>query len=126
MKTPENIKSIISEYFNISVELMEAKTRKREVVIARHFAMYYIKSQTDLSLKSIGYLFGNRDHSTVIHGLTSVSDGLYCDKVFIKAKKCLDVILEISEAEKEVNEEMKPYLVYQFEFPSQNINVVKA
>jgi len=36
--------------------------------------MYLAKEKTDLSLKSIGYHFGGRDHSTVIHAVQTVSD----------------------------------------------------
>ena len=61
---------------------MKDKTRKREIVIARQVAMYFAKEYTNMSLKSIGNHFGGRDHSTVIHALTSVSDLMDTDKKF--------------------------------------------
>jgi chromosomal replication initiator protein len=36
--------------------------------------MYFAKEFTNLSLKSIGYHFGGRDHSTVIHAIQTISD----------------------------------------------------
>ena len=36
--------------------------------------MYLAKEKTDLSLKSIGYHFGGRDHSTVIHAVQTISE----------------------------------------------------
>jgi chromosomal replication initiator protein len=36
--------------------------------------MYLAKELTELSLKSIGYHFGGRDHSTVIHAIQLVND----------------------------------------------------
>ena len=68
------IQKTVGEYFNISIDDMKAKTRKKEVVIARQVAMHFAKDYTNHSLKSIGYHFGGRDHSTVIYALQSVSD----------------------------------------------------
>jgi chromosomal replication initiator protein len=76
------IQKFVSDYFNVTVESLKAKTRKREIVVARQVAMYFAKEYTNLSLKSIGYHFGNRDHSTVIHALTSVSDLMDTDRKF--------------------------------------------
>jgi chromosomal replication initiation ATPase DnaA len=50
------------------------KTRKREVVTARHIAMYMIDKYTDLSLANIGAFCGRRDHTTVIHGKRNVEN----------------------------------------------------
>ncbi|MFK7899275.1 MAG: chromosomal replication initiator protein DnaA [Cyclobacteriaceae bacterium] len=76
------IQKFVCDYYNISLDLMKSKTRKREVVVARQVAMYFSKSYTDLSLKSIGYHFGKRDHSTVIHALTTVNDMMDTDTRF--------------------------------------------
>ncbi|MEX0884396.1 MAG: helix-turn-helix domain-containing protein, partial [Cyclobacteriaceae bacterium] len=61
------------------------KTRKKEIVIARQVAMYFSKEFTNHSLKSIGYHFGGRDHSTVIHAVQSVNDLMETDSVFKNA-----------------------------------------
>ncbi len=76
------IQKYVSEYFGVSIELMKAKTRKREIVEARQIAMYLAKNFTDLSLKAIGYNFGNRDHSTVIHAITTVNDMMDTNRKF--------------------------------------------
>lgn len=76
------IQKFISQYFNVSIDLLKAKTRKREIVVARQVAMYFAKEYTNMSLKSIGYNFGNRDHSTVIHAITSVNDMMDTDRKF--------------------------------------------
>ncbi len=76
------IQKFVAEFFNVTVDSLKAKTRKREIVIARQVAMYFAKEYTNLSLKSIGFHFGNRDHSTVIHALTSVNDLMYTDRKF--------------------------------------------
>ncbi|HEX9650893.1 MAG TPA: chromosomal replication initiator protein DnaA [Cyclobacteriaceae bacterium] len=68
------IQKTVSEYYKIDLNDLKAKTRKKEIVIARQIAMYFSKEYTNHSLKSIGYHFGGRDHSTVIHAVQSVND----------------------------------------------------
>jgi chromosomal replication initiator protein len=76
------IQKTVSDYFNVSQDDLKAKTRKKEIVIARQVAMYFSKDYTSHSLKSIGYHFGGRDHSTVIHAVQSVNDMLDTDAKF--------------------------------------------
>ena len=76
------IQNIVAEHLSVDVELLKAKTRKRMIVQARQIAMYFAKQLTQHSLKSIGVHFGNRDHSTVIHALQTVSDLIATDKNF--------------------------------------------
>ncbi|TGE19267.1 chromosomal replication initiator protein DnaA [Hymenobacter elongatus] len=76
------IQKTVAEYFSISLDLLKAKTRKKEVVTARQVAMYFAKEHTSHSLKSIGFHFGGRDHSTVIHSVQTVSDLIDSDKNF--------------------------------------------
>jgi chromosomal replication initiator protein len=68
------IQKTVAEYFKVEVESLKDKIRKKEIVIARQVAMYFAKEYTDHSLKAIGYHFGGRDHSTVIHAVQSVND----------------------------------------------------
>ena len=78
----EDIQRSVAQYYEVSPELLSAKTRKREIVTARHVAMYFSKQMTSHSLKSIGLRFGGRDHSTVIHACNSVEDRLECEPGF--------------------------------------------
>lgn len=68
------IQKTVAEYFKVEVESLKDKIRKKEIVIARQVAMYFSKEYTNHSLKAIGYHFGGRDHSTVIHAVQSVND----------------------------------------------------
>ena len=68
------IQKTVAEYFHLKVADLKDKTRKKEIVIARQVAMYFSKEYTNHSLKSIGYHFGGRDHSTVIHAVQAVND----------------------------------------------------
>ena len=81
------IQKTVSEFFKVSIDQLKDKTRKKEIVMARQMAMYFSKEYTNLSLKSIGYHFGGRDHSTVIHAVQTVNDLNDTDSSF---KKSLD------------------------------------
>lgn len=78
----EIIQKMVCEYYNLPVDLVKSKTRKREVVQARQISMYFAKDLTKSSLKTIGSHFGGRDHSTVIHACQTVLDLLETDKKF--------------------------------------------
>ncbi len=68
----ESIQEYVCEYFGIDTNKVREKTRKQEIVEARQIAMYLAKKFTDSSLKTIGLHFGGRDHSTVIHAISTV------------------------------------------------------
>ncbi|CCG98015.1 chromosomal replication initiator protein DnaA [Fibrella aestuarina BUZ 2] len=70
----DTVQELVADFYNISIADLKAKSRKREVVYPRQVAMYLAKELTELSLKSIGYHFGGRDHSTVIHAIQIVND----------------------------------------------------
>jgi len=72
--TIDYIQKHISDHFNINIEELKDKTRKKDIVVPRQIAMYFAKEFTAFSLKAIGYHFGGRDHSTVIHAIQSVCD----------------------------------------------------
>lgn len=76
------IQKSVSEYYGIALDDLKAKTRKKEIVTARQVAMYFCKEFTNHSLKSIGYHFGGRDHSTVIHAVQTVNDIMETDTSF--------------------------------------------
>jgi chromosomal replication initiator protein len=78
----EYISKIVCEYFNLSVDSLQAKTRKREVVQARQLTMYFSKSMTKFSLASIGAQIGNKDHATVLHACKTVNNLRETDKNF--------------------------------------------
>jgi len=85
----DQIQKFVCEYFNIPIDLLRAKTRKQEVVVARQIAMYIAKEMTNSSLKTIGIHFGGRDHSTVIHACQAVEEFLKTDN---KYKQHIDQI----------------------------------
>lgn len=68
----DKIVEVAAEYFDIEKTLLFRKSRKREIIIARHIIQYLAYKKSRLSLKRIGLLTGGRDHTTVIHAKTKV------------------------------------------------------
>src|SRR3546814_5027078 len=55
------IQKLVCDYFEVPVEMVKSKLRKREIVQARQISMYLAKNHTKTSLKSIGAFFGGRE-----------------------------------------------------------------
>ena len=76
------IQKVVCDYFNIPIEMIHSKTRKREIVQARQLSMYFSKKHTKASLASIGLHCGNKDHATVLHACRTVNNLVETDKQF--------------------------------------------
>jgi len=76
------IQKIICDYFNIPVDQLNSKTRKRDIVQARQLAMFFSKKLTKSSLATIGLHCGNKDHATVLHACRTVTNLIDTDKNF--------------------------------------------
>ena len=76
------IQKVICDYFDIPIEIMKSKTRKREIVQCRQLAMYFAKQLTKNSLAMIGKHCGNKDHATVLHACKTVNNLADTDKRF--------------------------------------------
>lgn len=81
--TIERVQNVVCEYFNITREMLLSKSRKRHIVQARQIAMYMSRSLiSNCSLSTIGTEIGGKDHATVLHACTTVSDLMSTDKTF--------------------------------------------
>ena len=76
------IQKIVCDYFDIPIETMKSKTRKREIVQCRQLAMFFSKQMTKNSLAMIGKHCGNKDHATVLHACKTVNNLADTDKRF--------------------------------------------
>lgn len=96
--TIQKIQQAVCEYFNITVEDIGSKSRKRQIVQARQIAMYLCRSLlTSFSLASIGAEIGGKDHATVLHSCNIVTDLMATDRTFKKYVTDLEQMLRPSE-----------------------------
>jgi chromosomal replication initiator protein len=76
----KDIQSIIAKYFNLSISDIISDKKKKIYSYPRHLAMYLSRKYTDLSFQEIGFLFGDRDHTTVIYALKKIEKMRNLDK----------------------------------------------
>ncbi len=80
----EAIQKHISAHFDLTLDLLIGKTRKQEIATARQVAMFLAKRLTPHPLKMIGFHFGKRDHSTVVHAVQTVEKKCKRDPSFAR------------------------------------------
>ena len=71
--TVDKIQNVVSNYFNIALSEMLSQRRSRPLARPRQIAMYLAKKMTTRSLPEIGRRFSNRDHTTVIHAVKTIT-----------------------------------------------------
>ena len=71
--TVDKIQNVVSNYFNIPLSEMLSQRRSRPLARPRQLAMYLAKKMTTRSLPEIGRRFANRDHTTVIHAVKTIT-----------------------------------------------------
>jgi chromosomal replication initiation ATPase DnaA len=76
------IQKTVSDTFGIPLCEMTSARSAREVARPRQVAMYLSKKLTPQTLPAIGRMFGNRDHTTVIHAVRQVEKFLAIDPDF--------------------------------------------
>ena len=74
--TPQTIMQTVADYYSITVNDLICHSRRREITVPRQIAMYLTREMTNLSLPQIGQVFGNRDHTTVLHGCDKIAAGV--------------------------------------------------
>ena len=71
--TVDKIQNTVSSFFNIPLTEMLSQRRSRPLARPRQIAMYLAKKLTTRSLPEIGRRFANRDHTTVIHAVKTIT-----------------------------------------------------
>jgi len=92
--TIEEIQKKVAEYFKIRLADMTSARRARQVARPRQVAMYLAKQITQRSLPEIGRRFGNRDHTTVMHACSRVSELIGRDAALAEDVELLRRMLE--------------------------------
>lgn len=72
----DHVLATVARHYGVTVEALRGKARDHAIVWPRQVAMYLLREETPASLGQIGLQIGGRDHSTVLHGCTHVSQKL--------------------------------------------------
>jgi len=75
----ETIQKAVADYFNLSYIELRSKKRTRAIAVPRQIAMYIARNMTDYSTTEIGYDFGGRDHTTVMHACQKIESLIQSD-----------------------------------------------
>lgn len=65
----ESVISVVCSYFGITPKQLKGKSRKGHIVHARQICTFLIRKYTKISKLSLGRVYFNQDHSTVIHSI---------------------------------------------------------
>ncbi|MCF7530092.1 chromosomal replication initiator protein DnaA [Neisseria lisongii] len=72
--TADLIIETTAKYYRIKISDILGKKRNRNIARPRQVAMSLTKELTNMSLPSIGDSFGGRDHTTVMHGVRTITE----------------------------------------------------
>ncbi len=78
--TIEHIQEVVCERFGLSLDELCSHKRSQNIVYPRQVAMYLSRELTDSSLPKIGKHFGDRDHTTVLHANTKITNMIRADR----------------------------------------------
>lgn len=84
----------VAEHFNIPEKSILSQNRSKEIMQARHVAIYLSKELTDHSLNEIGLYMGRRTHATVLHSLTLMREQLEIDPVLRQQVHQIESVLQ--------------------------------
>ncbi|PSO43890.1 MAG: chromosomal replication initiator protein DnaA [Parcubacteria group bacterium QH_9_35_7] len=70
--TPKEILETVADFFDIELEDILGKSRKKKYSLPRQIAMFLLREELDMSYPGIGNELGGRDHTTAIHGYEKI------------------------------------------------------
>ncbi|MBS1725046.1 MAG: hypothetical protein JSS66_19065 [Armatimonadetes bacterium] len=71
-RTVREIQAAVAVASGVPVNDIISHRRTVRFTIPRHFAIWLVRRDTTLSTPSIGRLFGNRDHTTILHACRKI------------------------------------------------------
>lgn len=78
---PDQVIKTVANHYHIKQTVLKGEKRHKSVVRARHVAMYILKNDLELPYIEIGRWFSNRDHTSVMHAVSKISEVLTQDQI---------------------------------------------
>lgn len=88
------IQEVVCKYFNLEMNAIQTRSRKREIVQARQVTMFLAKKYTDCSFSHIGKIVGKKDHATVLHACKTIKDQMETNKSFRSSVEEIETLLK--------------------------------
>ncbi len=70
---PHELLDAVAYYFHLKPTVIKGPKRDRPIARPRQLVMYLCKTELGLTLEDIGGLLGGRDHTTIIHGVETIT-----------------------------------------------------
>lgn len=70
---PGEVLEKVASYFDIKATAIKGPKRDRPIARPRQIVMYLCKTELGLTLEDIGGLLGGRDHTTIMHGVDTIT-----------------------------------------------------
>ncbi len=71
--TPNTIIKETAKYYGVTIKDIKGKSRLKTLVRPRQVCMFLLRDYAGMGYKSIGELLGDRDHTTIMHGVEKIT-----------------------------------------------------
>lgn len=88
--TVKKIKKCVCDFYGLTKQQIESKSRTANIANARHIAIYLCRKHLEMPFAKIGAEFGNRDHSTVMSSYDKMLKMLKEKETFRQALKKIE------------------------------------
>lgn len=78
--TSKEIIKAVADFYDVSLDDLSNKCRKKEIVKPRQIAMYMLRKEIQCSYPTIGSKLGGRDHTTAMHAYLKIEELLKNNK----------------------------------------------
>jgi chromosomal replication initiator protein len=83
---PVKVISTVAKYFDFKNKELLGTSRKADLVVARHIAMYILRDTLGIQQAKVGEIMGGRDHTTVIHAVEKIDAEIKANNVDLRRK----------------------------------------
>jgi len=80
---PQSVIKKVCLHYQVSQSSIKGKRRNKEIVEARHMAMYILKNDLNMSYVEIGRWFSNRDHTSIMHAREKIEESLLSNEMVL-------------------------------------------
>lgn len=77
---PADVIKTVANHYHIKQTSLKGTSRLKNLVTARHIAMYLLKKELSLPLVEIGRWFTGRDHTSVLHAVKKIEKDIVFDE----------------------------------------------
>ena len=77
---PQDVIKVVADHFHVKQVAVRGKSRMKDLVRARHVAMYLFCNELGVPLQETGKWFSNRDHTSVLHARDKITKDMALDE----------------------------------------------